>query len=69
MIVGAFSPSFSFVKDRKESEALVMMIHESGATVLMVCATSPKQEVWIARFRNALPKVKLFLAFQALLCG
>lgn len=65
MIVGAFSPSFSFVKDRKESEALVKMIRESGATVLMVCATSPKQEVWIVRFRNALPKVKLFLALGA----
>lgn len=65
MIVGAFSPSFSFVEDRRESETLVNMIRESGATVLMVCATSPKQEVWIARYRYALPKVRLFMALGA----
>lgn len=65
MIVGAYSPSFSFVEDRRESETLVNMIRESGATVLMVCATSPKQEVWIARYRYALPKVRLFMALGA----
>lgn len=65
MVVGAYSPSFSFVEDRKESEGLVDMIRESGATVLMVCATSPKQEVWIARYRDALPDVRLFMALGA----
>ena len=48
MVVGAHSPSFSFVNDEAESAKLVRMIDESGATVLMVCATSPKQEIWIA---------------------
>lgn len=65
MVVGACSPSFHFVEDEKESLELVRMIHESGATVLMVCATSPKQEIWIAKYRHLLSNVKLFMALGA----
>jgi len=65
MVVGAHSPSFSFVNDEAESGQLVRMIDESGATVLMVCATSPKQEIWIARYKSCLRKVKLFMALGA----
>lgn len=54
MVVGACSPSFYFVEDEQESLELVRMISESGATVLVVCATSPKQEIWIAKYRNQL---------------
>ena len=66
MVVGACSPSFRFVEDGQESLKLVRTVKESGATVLMVCATSPKQEVWIARYRKLLePSVKLFMALGA----
>ncbi len=65
MAVGAHSPSFSFVNDEGESARIVEMINRSGATVLMVCATSPKQEIWIARYRSQLPKVRLFMALGA----
>ena len=54
MVVGACSPSFRFVEDEKESLELMRMINASGATVLMVCATSPKQEVWITKYRGML---------------
>ena len=54
MVVGAHSPSFQFVGDEEESRGIVEMVRASGATVLVVCATSPKQEVWIARWRRAL---------------
>lgn len=65
MVVGAHSPSFQFVEDDVESLELVKMVNESGATVLVVCATSPKQEVWIAKYRQQLPGVKLFMALGA----
>jgi len=65
MVVGAHSPSFSFVQDEQESARLVQLVKDSGATVLVVCATSPKQEIWIAKYRHMLPKVKLFMALGA----
>ena len=65
IVIGAHSPSFSFVQDKEESEQLVQMVNESGATVLVVCATSPKQEIWIAKYRSLLPNVKLFMALGA----
>ena len=65
IVVGAHSPSFQFVKDEEESMELVRMVNDSGATVLMVCATSPKQEVWIAKYRHQLPYVRLFMALGA----
>lgn len=65
MVVGAHSPSFSFVNDECESKQLVQMINSSGATVLMVCATSPKQEIWITRYRYQMTNVRLFLALGA----
>ena len=66
MVVGACSPSFRFVEDEKESLELARMINASDATVLVVCATSPKQEVWIAKYRGALEQsVRLFMALGA----
>ena len=54
IVVGAHSPSFQFVKDEMESRKIVEMVRASGATVLIVCATSPKQEAWIASWRRTL---------------
>ena len=60
LVVGAHSPSFSFVQDRNESMEIIQMINNSEASVLMVCATSPKQELWIAKYYEKLPHVGLF---------
>lgn len=65
IVVGAYSPSFNFVADKTESARLIRIIMESGATVLIVCASSPKQELWIANHRNQLTKIKLFMALGA----
>jgi exopolysaccharide biosynthesis WecB/TagA/CpsF family protein len=65
MVVGAHSPSFQFVENNAESQELVRMVNGSGATLLVVCATSPKQEIWIAKYRQQLPCVKLFMALGA----
>lgn len=65
MVVGAHSPSFSFIEDENECLQLVRMIHESGATILMVCATSPKQELWIMQHKHQLSEIKLFMALGA----
>ena len=65
IVVGAHSPSFNFVNDEQESKELVKMVNDSGATVLMVCATSPKQEIWITRYRHLLKDVKIFMALGA----
>ncbi len=65
LVIGAHSPSFSFVQDRNESMEIIQMINNSDASVLMVCATSPKQELWIAKYYEKLPHVGLFLALGA----
>ena len=65
MVVGAYSPSFRFVEDEVESLELVKMVNDSGATVLVVCATSPKQEVWIARYRCMMSEVRCMMALGA----
>mgnify|MGYP002621578991 CR=1 FL=1 len=44
---------------------IIQMINNSDASVLMVCATSPKQELWIAKYYEKLPHVGLFLALGA----
>ncbi len=65
MVVGAHSPSFSFVTDEQESSEIIKMINASEASVLIVCATSPKQELWITKYRKRMPLVKLFMALGA----
>ena len=65
MVVGAHSPSFSFVYDEAESSQIVDMINASGATVLIVCASSPKQELWIAKYRSQLTAVRVLMALGA----
>ncbi len=54
-IAGTYSGSPSF----EENEAIVQMIHESGADVLLVAYGAPKQDKWIYRNRHKLPKVRV----------
>lgn len=47
--------------ERADLPALRGMIRRSGATVVVVCTGSPRQEEWILQNRRYLPGVRLFL--------
>ncbi|MGI8504422.1 MAG: WecB/TagA/CpsF family glycosyltransferase [Hassallia sp.] len=65
IIVAAHSPSFGFEKNEKECQEIVNLINSSDATVLAIGVGAPKQEMWIAKYRKQLKKVKVFLAIGA----
>jgi N-acetylglucosaminyldiphosphoundecaprenol N-acetyl-beta-D-mannosaminyltransferase len=65
IIVAAHSPSFGFEKDEAECQAIIDMIKQSDANVLVVGLGAPKQEKWIARYRHHLPNIDIFLAVGA----
>lgn len=65
IIVGAYSPSFGFEKNEEECQKIIQLIQQSDATVLAVGVGAPKQEKWIAKYRQQLPNIKIFLAIGA----
>jgi exopolysaccharide biosynthesis WecB/TagA/CpsF family protein len=65
VVVGAHGPSMNFVKDPAEIADVIQMINDSGATVLIVGLGAPKQEIWMDRYRSAMPKVKVFMGVGA----
>ncbi|WP_292002852.1 WecB/TagA/CpsF family glycosyltransferase [Chlorobium sp.] len=65
IVIGAHSPSYGFEKNEAECKEIVEMINRSGATVLMVGAGGIKQEIWIAKYRQNMPNVRLFMALGA----
>jgi N-acetylglucosaminyldiphosphoundecaprenol N-acetyl-beta-D-mannosaminyltransferase len=65
IIIAAHSPSYGFEKNPEECDAIIEMINRSRANVLVVGVGSPKQEVWIAKYRKSLPHIKIFLAVGA----
>jgi exopolysaccharide biosynthesis WecB/TagA/CpsF family protein len=65
IIVGAHSPSFGFEKKKEECEAIIRMINETDANVLVVGVGAPKQEKWIVKHRNQFTDIKLFMALGA----
>lgn len=65
IVVGAHSPSFGFEKNEDECRRIVEIVNRSGANVLLVGVGAPKQEKWIAKYRDAMPGVKLFMALGA----
>lgn len=52
-IVGTYSPPFRDLTDDEE-QSISTMINESGADVLWVGLSTPKQELWMARMRQRL---------------
>ncbi|MFM1843607.1 MAG: hypothetical protein RLZZ490_2350 [Cyanobacteriota bacterium] len=62
IIVDAYSPHFGFEKDEVECQKIVDLIKQSGATVLAVGLGAPKQEKWLACYRDKLPLIKIFMA-------
>ncbi len=67
MIVGTYCPPFGFENDDDECQRILQAITASNATVLAVGLGAPKQELWIAKYRERLPQIKTFLAIGATL--
>lgn len=65
IVVGAHSPSYEFAQSAGESSELIDLINQSGATVLAMGVGSPKQEIWIAKYKDHFTHVKTFLAIGA----
>ncbi|MCJ8278488.1 MAG: WecB/TagA/CpsF family glycosyltransferase [Rivularia sp. ALOHA_DT_140] len=65
MIIDTYSPPFGFEKDEEECQKILQLINSSDATVLAIGVGAPKQEMWIAKHRKKLRKVKIFLAIGA----
>lgn len=65
IIVGTFSPSFGFEKNETECKEILERINESPANVLVVGLGAPKQEKWIYKYKELLPKIDIYLAIGA----
>lgn len=65
IVVGAHGPSMTFVDNEEEINEVLRLVNQSGATVLIVGLGAPKQEIWIARYRQAMPGVKIFMGVGA----
>lgn len=65
IIVEAHSPSFGFEKSEAECQQILERIRQSSANVLVVGLGAPKQEKWIAKYRNQLPEIDIFMGVGA----
>lgn len=65
IVVGAHSPSYGFEKKEAECEELIKIVNESGANVLLVGVGAPKQEKWIMKYCDRMPKVDIFMGLGA----
>jgi N-acetylglucosaminyldiphosphoundecaprenol N-acetyl-beta-D-mannosaminyltransferase len=65
IVVATHSPSFGFENSEKECQEIVNLINSSEATVLAIGVGAPKQEMWIAKYRKQLKKIRIFLAIGA----
>jgi len=65
VVVGAIGPSMNFVNDEAEIGEVVRQINASRATVLIVGLGAPKQEIWMDRYRAAMPDVKVLMGVGA----
>jgi exopolysaccharide biosynthesis WecB/TagA/CpsF family protein len=65
VVVGALGPSMNFVNDEAEIADALRRINESGATVLIVGLGAPKQEIWMDRYRSAMPGIKIMMGVGA----
>lgn len=65
IVVGAHSPSYGFEKNPEECEELIRIINKSEANVVLVGVGAPKQEKWIMKYREFMPKVDIFMGLGA----
>jgi N-acetylglucosaminyldiphosphoundecaprenol N-acetyl-beta-D-mannosaminyltransferase len=64
-VIGSHSPSMVFVTSAEECRSVIDLINASGANALAIGLGSPKQEVWITRYRAMMPGIKRFMAVGA----
>ena len=62
IVVGSYSAPKNFEFDEKACKSIINNIAKSGANVLIVGIGSPRQEKWIAKYRESLPYIKIFMA-------
>ncbi|MFH7028389.1 MAG: WecB/TagA/CpsF family glycosyltransferase [Heteroscytonema crispum UTEX LB 1556] len=65
IVVDTYSPPFGFEKDEEECQKIIDLINNSEATVLAIGLGAPKQEKWIYKYKDFLPKIKIFMAVGA----
>ncbi|MGF7038055.1 WecB/TagA/CpsF family glycosyltransferase [Mucilaginibacter lappiensis] len=65
MVVGAYSPTFTFEHNEQECQDIVDRIYNSGANILVVGLGAPKQEKWIVKYKDQLKNIDLFMALGA----
>jgi N-acetylglucosaminyldiphosphoundecaprenol N-acetyl-beta-D-mannosaminyltransferase len=61
MIVGTNAPSRDYENRSSEAEQIIADINASGATVLVVGLGGGRQEKFIFKYRERLPRIQLFL--------
>jgi exopolysaccharide biosynthesis WecB/TagA/CpsF family protein len=65
IVVDVYSPPFGFENDEAECRKIIELVNQSEATVLALGLGTPKQEKWLACYRNQLSSIKIFLAIGA----
>ncbi len=65
IVIASHSPSYGFENKQEECEQIIADINSSGATVLAIGVGAPKQEIWIAEYKDRMPNIKIFLAIGA----
>lgn len=65
IIVQSHSPSFGFENNLEECNQILEMIRQSSANVLVVGVGSPKQEIWIAKYKHLLSSIDIFMGVGA----
>lgn len=63
--VRTLSPSYCERLSEEESSAIVAKVNEFGPDVLFVSMTAPKQEKWVARYREQLTGVQMIASIGA----
>ena len=63
--VQTLSPSYCERLSEEESSAIVAKVNEFGPDVLFVSMTAPKQEKWVARYREQLTGVQMIASIGA----
>jgi N-acetylglucosaminyldiphosphoundecaprenol N-acetyl-beta-D-mannosaminyltransferase len=63
-VVGVLSPTFGFELDHDECQSIFNTVAKSGANLLIIGLSPPKQEIWISQYSEFLP-VKVALCVGA----
>ena len=65
IVTGTYSPPFGFEKDEQECEWIVDMLRQTDANVVLVGLGNPKQTLWIYKYKDRVPNIKVWMALGA----